>query len=139
MGLFVEQWRENLGIQIGIESTDFNTVLDRISSDPPPMWAMGWTADYPDPDNYLRISTWLSNGRWRHREYETLVNDARRMTDQGQRMAMYRQAERILAKEKPVIPISYGRDHFLFKPWVSTWPTSIVRGPIFKDIILVAH
>jgi len=139
MGLFVEQWGENLQIQISIKSTDFNTVLHLISINPPSMWAMGWRADYPDPDNYLRVGSWLNNNGWRHREYETLVNDARQMTDQEQRMAIYRQAERILLEEMPIIPISYGRNHFLLKPWVSTWPTSIVRGPIFKDIILEPH
>lgn len=139
MGLFVDQWFENLQIQINIKLSDFNTVLHRISHNPPPMWAMGWTADYPDPDNYLRVGTWLNNGGWHHREYENLVNDARRITDHEQRMAMYRQAERILLEEMPVIPISYGRSHNLIKPWVTTWPSSIIKGPIFKDIIIEPH
>lgn len=139
MGLFVKQWAEILQIQISIKLSDFNTVLHRISNNPPQMWAMGWTADYPDPDNYLRVGTWLRYSGWRHREYESLVNDARRMTDQEQRMAMYRQAERILVEEMPSIPISYGRSHYLIKPWVTTWPSSIVKGPIFKDIIIEPH
>ena len=99
---------------------------------------MGWSPDYPDPDNYLRISHWQVNSGWQHPEYDALVNDARRIADQDQRMAMYRQAELILVKEAPLIPISYGLRHHLIKPWFRPWSNNL-NYFIFKDVIMEEH
>ena len=67
-----------------------------------------------------------------------LMDGARRITDRRQRLAMYRQAERLLVEEAPVIPISYGLDNFLVKPWFKPWPTNL-RFFIFKDVIMLEH
>jgi ABC-type oligopeptide transport system substrate-binding subunit len=138
-GFYCEYWEKMLGVQIRPEVVDFYTILDRQINNPPPMWVMGWGTDYPDPDSFLRASVWPSCTNWRHQAYETLVNDARRTADQGQRMAMYRQAEHILVEEAPIVPVSYGRSHVLLKPWIRTWPTSIINGVIMKDVIIDAH
>jgi ABC-type oligopeptide transport system substrate-binding subunit len=66
------------------------------------------------------------------------VEGARRLTDRGQRMAMYRQAERLLVQETPLIPISYTLAHLLLKPWVVHWPVSSTTF-ILKDVIIEAH
>jgi ABC-type oligopeptide transport system substrate-binding subunit/serine/threonine protein kinase len=138
-GVFCEHWEEVLGVQIRPELVDFYTLLDLQVDNPPPMWVMGWYATYPDPDNFLRASVWLSSGKWRHQAYEALVNDARRTADQGQRMVMYRQAERILLEEAPIIPVSYYQSQVLVKPWIRTLPMSIINGAIMKDVIIDPH
>ena len=53
-------------------------------------------------------------------------------------MAMYRQAERLLVQEAPVIPISYTLSHVLLKPWVVHYPVSSTRL-ILKDVIVEDH
>ena len=55
-GEFCDQWQEYLGIVVRITEADFNTVLDRQDNDPAPLMVMAWTADYPDPDSFLRVS-----------------------------------------------------------------------------------
>jgi ABC-type oligopeptide transport system substrate-binding subunit len=52
---------------------------------------------------------------------------------------MYRQAERIIAQEMPAVPLSYGRDRLLIKPWVSALPISVIRGPILDEIVIDHH
>jgi ABC-type oligopeptide transport system substrate-binding subunit len=44
--------------------------------------------------------------------------------DWEERMRMYRQADRILAEEVPMLPLLYHREHLLVKPWVRKHPTS---------------
>lgn len=135
---FAEQWQEFLGLTVSITQTDFNTVLEREDKDPAPLMVMGWAADYPDPDTFLRVASWRLNSRWRHAEYERLVEGARRITDRRQRLAMYRQAERLLVEEAPVIPISYGLNHVLLKPWFESWPSNL-NFFILKDVVMKAH
>jgi len=54
-------------------------------------------------------------------------------------MAMYEQAEQILVEEAPILPLAYGRDHVLIKPWVQSLPASGINGNILKDIIIEPH
>ncbi len=135
---FAEQWQEFLGLTVSITQTDFNTVLEREDKDPAPLMVMGWAADYPDPDTFLRVGSWRLNSRWRHAEYEQLVERARRITDRIHRLAVYRQAERLLVVEAPVIPISYGLNHTLIKPWFESWPSNL-NFFILKDVVMYEH
>jgi oligopeptide transport system substrate-binding protein len=134
----VEQWLEYLNLKVRINQVDFNTVLGLQNSAPTPLMVMGWRADYPDPDSFLRVASWKISGGWRHPDYESLVEGARRVTDRRQRLAMYRQAERILVEEAPVIPVAYALDHTLIKPWLASSPLNF-KGYILKDFIMSEH
>jgi len=127
------QWRQNLGVEIRWEFVDFGILADREISNPPHMWCLAWSPDYPDPDNFLRVALWPERAMWRNAAYERLIEEARRLTDQGERMKLYQQADRILVQEAPIMPLIYVGDHFLVKPWVRNYP-----GPI-KDVIIKPH
>ena len=133
------QWRENLGIGINWEVMEWAMFLDRIARDPPHIFGTGWSADYPDPDSFLRVALpWMSRG-WRNEPYEGLVEEARRVMDQGERMKLYRQADRILVEEALVMPLAYWRWHLLVKPWVSRYPMSPIGYWFWKDVIIEPH
>ena len=95
-------------------------------------------ADYPDPDNFLRVQWWFDPA-WRHEHYWSLVENARRVMDQEKRISMYQKAERILADEVPLFPLTYERFHLLVKPWVKRLPTSPLVNFFWKDILLEEH
>ena len=88
------------------------------------MFYFGWTADYPDPDDFLRVCDARHYAGWQNATYEELVEAARRVTDQTKRMQLYSQADRILVEQAAIIPVGYGRWHFLVKPWVRKYPTT---------------
>jgi ABC-type oligopeptide transport system substrate-binding subunit/DNA-binding SARP family transcriptional activator len=133
------QWRENLGIEITWDVMEWATYLERLE-EPPHIFLMGWLADYHDPDNFLRVGLWRERVRWQNEVYDKLVEEARRVTDQGARMQLYRQAERILVEEAAIIPLYYGRQHLLVKPWVSKFlPTSAAGRPRWKDVLIEPH
>jgi ABC-type oligopeptide transport system substrate-binding subunit len=97
---------------------------------------LGWVADYPDPDSFLRVSRTRGWPGWHHETYERLVKEARGLTDLAQRMQRYRQAEDVLVREAPVLPLIYERDHLLVKPWVRAYPMSAIKPAFWKDVIL---
>jgi len=99
---------------------------DRMSEGTSHLWMVGWWADYPDPDDYLRVVRWLPPG-WQHEAYDRLVEGARRAIDQEERIRMYQQADRTLIEETPVLPLAYLRFHTLVKPWVRKYLTSPLR------------
>jgi len=131
------QWRENLGVEILWEAMEWATYIDRVQVDPPHMFIMGWEADYPDPDNFLRVAVQL-HSEWRNETFDELVEQARRVTEQRERMKLYGQAEEILVDEAPLMPLTYVRGHLLVKPWVRRYPKSAVRD-CWKDVIIESH
>jgi ABC-type oligopeptide transport system substrate-binding subunit len=132
-------WREHLGLEIHWEILDWTSFLPRLEGDPPHLFGMGWVADYPDPDNFLRVSLFRRYTRWRNPTYDGLVERARRSTVQAERMELYAQADRILVEEAVVLPLTYQRRHLLVKPWVSRYPTSAMRTLFWKDVVIEPH
>jgi ABC-type transport system substrate-binding protein len=132
------QWRENLGLEIPWQTMEWATYLDRVRREPPHMIGIGWVCDYPDPDSYLRVALRLHT-KWRNETYDELVEEARRVTDQEERMKLYQKADRILVEEAPIMLVAYGRGHLLVKPWMSKFPTSATSWWFWKDAIIEPH
>jgi ABC-type oligopeptide transport system substrate-binding subunit len=133
------QWQEALGVDIPCETVDWATLFRRIDSRPPHLYGMGWVADYPDPDSFLRASAFRHHSRWHHEVYDRLVEKARRVPDWEARLALYGQAERILAEEVPILPLNYQRHSFLIKPWVTRYPVSADGRHFWEEVILEPH
>ncbi len=136
------QWKTNLGIEVSVEVfrlDQFKQYNDALERARPNLYYRGWEGDYADPDSYLRVANWLEESGWRNEPYQALVDGARRIADQRQRLAMYRQAEGILLEEAPIIPLTYGREHVLIKPWIASLPAAAFGGNILKDIIIEPH
>jgi len=103
------------------------------------MFNWGWSAHYPDPDDFLRVGfPWKTTG-WRNEVYDRLVEEARRVTDQGERMRLYGQADRILVEEAPIFLAIYNRAHLLVKPWVKKHPALPLYRWFLKDVIIEPH
>jgi ABC-type oligopeptide transport system substrate-binding subunit/DNA-binding SARP family transcriptional activator len=131
-------WLENLGIAFNWKQIGWGNFYDRMLEEKPHMWLVGWYADYPDPDDFLRIQWWVAP-EWQNGDYNQLVAGARRVMDQEERMRMYQQAEKILVEEAPILPLVYGRFHMLVKPWVRKLFTSPLKWWSWKDIIIEPH
>jgi ABC-type oligopeptide transport system substrate-binding subunit len=133
------QWRENLGLEISWKTMEVGALINSLDRDPPHLLLFAWGADYPDPDNFLRVCPARSRAQWRNEVYERLVEEAWHITDQEQRLTMYQQADRILVEEAAVTPLLYQRLHLLVKPWVTRYPTAAIRVQFWNDVIIEPH
>lgn len=130
------QWREGLGIELEWQKTV--PVDGRIAADGH-FIIIGWLADYPDPDSFMRQSTAYSilrqNG-WRNDRFEELVAEAAQTSDRRKRMAMYREADRIWVEEQALVaPLLYGSEWIsLVKPWVKGYLMTKLTQVSFKRI-----
>ncbi len=141
-----QQWRQNLGIEANFEpKTAYELAVLRAEEAPYYLICMGWTLDYPDPENLLNNpNAFLDVARvwgWHNPVYDRLVKEAGRTPNQRGRMEMYRQADRILVQEQVVlIPISYGSQNAMpVKPWVKNLSITPIGRMLCKDIIIEAH
>ena len=91
-----------------------------------------WGADYPDPDNFLRLGLPKRTG-WQNDVFETLIEKSRRIMDQNERLTLLWEADKILMEEALIIPLFYIGGADLVEPWVRRY------FPAWKYIILEPH
>jgi ABC-type oligopeptide transport system substrate-binding subunit/DNA-binding SARP family transcriptional activator/tetratricopeptide (TPR) repeat protein len=130
------QWRETLGIEITWQDVYWTPDL---ALKGPSLFITHWTADLPDPDNFLRVAVQSNVSAWRNDTYYRLVEKARHVSDQAERMSLYRQAEGILIGEAAILPLTYLQMHLLVKPWVKRFPVSPRKWWFWKDVIIEPH
>jgi oligopeptide transport system substrate-binding protein len=129
-------WRDQLGVEIPWKIGQWSTFLS--PGELPHLWFYGGPAVYPDPDYFLRVSS-PSRFGWHNEAYDRFVDRARRITDQAERMRLYRQAERILIEEVVILPTVYGQAAFLLKRWVRKLPATTTGWWLWKDVIIEPH
>jgi oligopeptide transport system substrate-binding protein len=135
------QWSQILGIEITWEFAEWGSFLDLIAARTQNIWLAGYFVDYPDPNSIFQVeySNYRHISGWQNENYDHLVEGASRVKDQARRMDLYQQADRIVIKEAPIIPLLYGRFHMLIKPWIKHLIFSTVNPPLWKSIIIQTH
>jgi ABC-type oligopeptide transport system substrate-binding subunit/DNA-binding SARP family transcriptional activator len=133
------QWRENLGVEVTTRLVEWAEFLERLEARPPHVFLGAWYADYPDPDNFLRVCDAVRWTHWQSDAYRELVEGARRVVDHQERMEMYHQADRVLVEEAVIMPFAYWRSHLLVKPWVKGFPVSPIKWWFWKDVVIAPH
>jgi ABC-type transport system substrate-binding protein len=132
-------FHNHLGMQPEVTFMGFAEILERIGTERPHMFTMGWNATYPDPDDFLRIAARTHIPPKWDKRYDELIEEARRVADHAKRMEMYAEAEHILAEQAVLIPLLYARLHLFVKPWVKKLPIQGIRIFAAKEIIIEEH
>lgn len=127
----LEMWRQNLGVEVTIAQSEVAAFYDDLDRGLLQMFTSGWILDYPDPENVLDILFYSrsrqNNTHYSDPEYDAIIERARTEQDVERRLALYRQAEQMLLRDLPWIPLYFGADHFVVKPYVKGWePVKIV-------------
>ncbi len=115
-------WKKNLGVDLKAQNEDWKVYLNRLKSDVPPMFRLGWGADYPDPDNFLNLFTSTSGNnhtQWKSKEYDGLIEKAASESSMPKRLALYKKAQEMLTeKDAVIIPLFIDSLNVLVSPSV---------------------
>lgn len=134
----LEMWKQNLGVEVEVEQVETATFFQDVRRGKFQMWESGWSADYPDPENFLDIH-FYSDSRQNETKYanadvDKMIADARVEKDQAKRYQIYNKIEQQVLQDAPWIPLFYGSASVLVKPYVKGWqPTGLVI-PILRYI-----
>jgi len=109
-------WKENLGVNVTISSQDWNVFLETRKQGDFQVARDGWLGDYNDPVSFIDI--WVTGGgnnnaQWSNKEYDKIVSEIKSTTNSKERYAKMHEAEDILAKDMPIIPIYFYTDLYL--------------------------
>ncbi|MYI82254.1 MAG: peptide ABC transporter substrate-binding protein [Chloroflexi bacterium] len=122
---FIEQWREELGIEVRIQQTDFATFLDDQDSGRLQMFNAGWIMDYPDPEDILDLKfhsgSELNDVGYSNAEVDAILDRARTEQDTAARLALYQEAERLIVEDAAWLPLYFSRVHVVVNADVEGW------------------
>jgi oligopeptide transport system substrate-binding protein len=119
-----QMWEEALGVKVNLVTQEWKVFLETRHDDPPQIARNGWCQDYPDADNFLRVvmrsDSPQNDTRWGNEEFDKLVDEAARETDEAKRKELYIQAEKILVEEEAaIIPLYWYTRVEVTKPTVN--------------------
>ena len=108
----LDEIARELDIEVAFETMDFGPYFDRLDTEPPHIWSLGWVADYPGRNDFLgillRSGATNNYARWESAEFDAALGEALAATDPAVAGAAFDRAERIVQRDAPVVPISYG-------------------------------
>ena len=137
--VIIEQWNQELGIQVDIQQTEWATYLEDVKDAKYQLFSIGWIADYPDPENFLDIlfhsESANNNTRYSNPEVDRLLEEARTERDKTRRFQIYNQAEQIVLDEAPWVWTWFsGEGYALIKPEVSDYYLLQMSIPKYRYI-----
>ena len=116
MAKLIQANLNEIGIKVNIVSYEWTTFLRRLTLGEHDAVLLGWSADHPDPDNFLTpllscaaATTGSNRTLWCNQEYDALLQSALQTTNTSKRKRFYAQAQAIVANELPLIPIAHSK------------------------------
>lgn len=134
-----QMWRRNLGVEIGLMNQEWKVYLDSQDTLSYSVCRAGWIADYVDPHVFFDL--WKTGGGnndtgWSSPRYDGLLEKSLRTASEEERFAVYREMERILIDELPILPIYFYARVNLRDPSVKGYHPTLLDNHPYKYIWL---
>ena len=134
-----QMWKNALNINISLLNQDWKVFLDNQRTLNFTLSRASWIGDYPDPNTFLDM--WVTDGGnnhtgWSNKTYDDLINKAAEAANKEERYGFFQQAEEILTKEVPIIPIYTYTRVYLKRPEVKGWYPNILDHHPYQYVYL---
>jgi len=107
----------NLGADVSVRLLETNVYQYNLRGEADEMFAMGWVADYPDPQNFLYTLFYSGSeynySHFSYKELDELLDKAAVEADYAKRTGLYQEAEKIIVDQAPVMPLWFGKNYTL--------------------------
>jgi oligopeptide transport system substrate-binding protein len=118
----IQEWRNNLGVEVTVRQLEPERFLYHLKEEKDDMYIMGWIADYPHPQDFLdilfRTGTENNFADYSNPDVDALMDRAAVETDTELSMELYQQAEQMLVDDAACLPLWFGQNYILVKPYV---------------------
>ena len=132
------QLSENLGIEMGLDPLDPPSYGQQVIGGRQfDMTLLGWSADYPDPENFLAglfsSESFLDITGYSSDEFDRLAALAAVELDQETRIGLWRQAHEVMISDAPIAPLLFVERYYLKSPEVQGLTLTGIDGEIPGD------
>lgn len=135
-------WKKNLGVEAKLQNQEWKTMLDTMHTHNFDAVRYAWIADYDDAATFLnnfRTGDSENTSQYSNPAYDEALKNAAKASDGVARGRYYQQAEDLLAKDVPAVPVyHYVRTH-LVKPWVGGFTPDKLGYYFTKDMYIKKH
>ena len=126
MQVILEMWENALGVEVEIQQVEWATYLQDLNRRKFQIYALGWSADYPDPQDFLDIlfhsESETNHGAYSNPGVDDLLEEARTEQDGSKRVALYNQAEQMIIDDAAWVPLWYDSErNLLLKPHIKDY------------------
>ncbi len=139
----INEWRQNLGVEVEVRQLEPERFIYNLKEEKDDMFFMGWIADYPHPQNFLDIlfHTGVENnyGEYSNPRVDALLEKAAVEQDNDTSLALYQQAEQMLVDDAAVLPLWFGRNYLLVKPYVKGYNLNPMGFAMLNSISIEPH
>lgn len=123
-------WRDVLGVEATLINEEFQVLLSNMRAmEVTEVFRSSWSGDYNDAHTFLNVlrSEASSNMTgYASAEYDALMARAAEQTDLDIRRGYLQEAERVLLRDHPVIPIYFLVSKHLVSPEVDGWEDNVL-------------
>lgn len=139
----VYEWRQNLGVEVEVRQLEPERFLYYLKQEKDEMYYMGWVADYPHPQDFLDIlfnSKAENNyGEYSNLKIDSLMEQAGVEQDDKLSLELYRQAEQGLVDDAACIPLWFGENYLLVKPYVHGYELNGMGIAMLNTVSIEPH
>jgi oligopeptide transport system substrate-binding protein len=130
----IKKYLADVGIQVELQyHTNWPSFNAQVYEGKYPLFRYSWTADVPDPDNFLyRLFHSQSRNnitRYHNSKVDRLLDQARAEQVYLRRIELYRQAEKLIMEDSPLIPLNYQSYERIFQSYVQSIEVSALGDP----------
>lgn len=109
---FIAKQCEQVGIKVQVEVVQKSLLLEQTSKSQALFFRASWIADYPDAENYLAVFYSKNPAppnytRYKNEAFDALYEKALLETNDSLRYSLYRQMDKIIIDDAPIVPIWY--------------------------------
>lgn len=130
-----------VGVTVEIVSYEWGEYLSRSRElDRDGAILLGWTGDNGDPDNFLAVLLGCdgvensNRAQWCNEEFDAVVNEAKTLSSQEERAALYKEAQAIFKREAPWATIAHSVVFMTMRPEVEGYVVHPLGGHIFNAV-----
>lgn len=137
-----QMWKHELGIDVELINQDWKVYLQTRAQKNYDIARAAWIGDFADPVNFLELLSSFSGNNhsgWASEEYDALLEKAAFTSDPAERFEIFQEAEAMMLKEMPVIPIYFYMSAYLVNPAVEGWYANILDWHPYQAISLSTH
>jgi oligopeptide transport system substrate-binding protein len=134
-----EMWRRELGIKIALRNEEWKAFLLTRRAGTYDIGRGGWVGDFNDPVTFLELfqSDATNNfTRWENAAYDNLLARAATPVTQKERFSILHEAEEILLKDLPILPLYFEPYRRLVAPRVEGWIPNLLDYHLYQNVRL---
>ena len=144
----LDWWRSQLaklGIQLEIRDTDWNRFQEKIRKGAQQLYGLGWSADYPDPENFLFLlygpearadGAGANSSNYSNPQFDALFDEMKILPNGPERQRLIDRMVELLRHDAPWVFGFHPKDYTLRQSWLYNVKPNELAGNTTKYLRL---